>query len=265
MNKEKNKMSNQLNLLKKQVREIQETSETYSIKKVVVGILYTGVELQDGTMGVSYTLTDRSTDIDGYHSLLQTGFLSDKSLNELIDNLSSKYAILRSIGLAAINAYSQSLIDFSKAQKQDIRKFITTSSNTLVGMVGNIQPISSYLNKKGVKMRILDKYASFSSNKNISKIDTINDLKNVDYLIVTGSALIFENFDQIIKVLPTISEKAILAGPSAQILPKLAYDLGFSIIGSSRIIDSKKVFKVLQEGGGYRFFKKFTEKYCFNK
>ena len=76
---------------------------------------------------------------------------------------------------------------------------------------------------------------------------------------------IFNNFDAIIDLLPHVTGKKILVGPSAQILPHLAFELGFSDVGSSRITDSEMTTKIIQEGGGYRHFKAFTKKYLFEK
>ena len=65
-------MSSQLTQLSQQALESIKPSSDLTIKKVVIGILYTAVELQNGITGVSFTLTDRSTDIEGYHRTLST-------------------------------------------------------------------------------------------------------------------------------------------------------------------------------------------------
>ena len=72
-------MSSQLALLAERALELFKPSSNLNIKKIVVGILYIGIELEDQISGVSFTLTDRSTDHEGYHRLLHEGFLSDKT------------------------------------------------------------------------------------------------------------------------------------------------------------------------------------------
>ena len=244
---------------------MKKPSERVVIKKIVIGLLYTCIQLEDGTAGVSYTLTDRYTDRNAYHQLLQNGFLSEKTLIQLIDYCSSKYAIMRTIGVAALNTYCQDHIDFSNATDRDVSELIDLQSDLTIGMVGNIHPITRYLSKKEVSLRILDKYAPASPTKHVTPVSKVSDLKSVDQLLVSGSALVFDTFDEIIGLLPHITGKKIFVGPSAQILPELAFKLGFSAIGSSKIIDSYKTIHILQEGGGYRFFKKFTGKYSFVK
>jgi uncharacterized protein (DUF4213/DUF364 family) len=233
------------------------------IKKVAIGILYTAIELQNGTTGVSFTLTDRTTDFEGYHRLIQNGLLSEKPLLELIEYCSSSHAIFRTIGVAALNTYCQAHIDFSTALPKDVLEILSPTPDMMIGMVGNIHPISRYFDKKGIRMRILDKFIPVPNTNNISQVNEIKDLKMVDNLLISGSALVFDNLDDIINILPHIPGKKILVGPSAQIFPQLAFELGFSSVCSSRIIDSNMTTKIIQEGGGYKYFRPFTEKYTF--
>ena len=92
-------MSSQLAQLAERALGLIKPTRDLNIKKVVIGVLYTGVELEDGTTGVSFTLMNRSTDHEICHHLLQKGFLSEKTLYELIGYCTSSHAILRSINL----------------------------------------------------------------------------------------------------------------------------------------------------------------------
>ncbi|MCK4849140.1 MAG: hypothetical protein KAT16_08955, partial [Candidatus Heimdallarchaeota archaeon] len=60
-----------------------------------------------------------------------------------------------------------------------------------------------------------------------------------------------------------IQGEKILIGPSAQILPEVAFSTGFTFIGSSKIRDSRLTLSSIMEGGGYRAFKPHTDKYSF--
>ncbi len=256
-------MSSQLAQLAERALGLIKPSKELIIEKVVIGVLYTGIELEDGTTGVSFTLMNRSTDHEICNRLLQKGFLSEKTLFELIGYCTSSHAILRTIGVAALNTYCQDHMDFSNASCQNIIEILKPAPDMMVGMVGNIHPISRYLAKKDISMRILDKFMPPTNIDSITQVKEVSDLEVVDTILVSGSALIFENFDEIIHLIPQISGRKILLGPSAQILPKLAFDLGFSAVGSSRITNSNLTMRIIQEGGGYKFFKTFTEQYVF--
>ncbi len=258
-------MSLKLEQLSQRTLELIHPSEKLIIQKVVIGLLYTGIQLVNGTVGVSYTLTDRHADINAYHQLLQKGFLSEKTLPELIKYCSSEYAILRTIGVAALNTYSQAHIDYTTASNQDVSELLDLAPDCIVGMVGNIHPLTRHLSEKNVSMRILDKFTPTPATRNITPASKVSDLGNVDHIVISGSALVFNTFDDIIGLLSQISGNKILVGPSAQILPEMAFQMGFSAIGSSRIINVEETLRILQEGGGYRFFKKYTKKYSFIK
>ena len=258
-------MSSRLAEIAQRTIELSQPVTNIPIKNVVIGLLYSGVQLKNGIVGVSYTLTDRRGDLNAYHELLQRGFLSEKSLEELIDFCSSEYAILRTIGVAALNSLSQAHIDYTTATDQDVGELLDLTSDSLVGMVGNIHPITRYLSKKNVSLRILDEYNPVSRVNNITPAFNISDLGEVDHILISGSALVFDSFDEIIKLLSQVSGYKVLVGPSAQVLPEVAFQLGFSLVGSSRIINAQNTLRVLQQGGGYRFFKKYTEKYSFLK
>jgi uncharacterized protein (DUF4213/DUF364 family) len=202
-------------------------------------------------------------DHEAHHQLLQAGFLSDKSLRELIGFCSSRYGILRTVGVTALNTYCQAHIDFSSAINQDVREILQASTGDVVGMIGNVKPLSSYLSEKGISMRILDAFATPKSSQYITPVNNVSELESVDHLLISGSALVFDNLDEIMDLKPQINGKTILVGPSAQIMPKIAFELGFTAIGSSRIINPDLTFKVIQQGGGYRFYRKYAEKYVF--
>lgn len=238
-------------------------SEDLIIGRVVLGVRYSGIKLRNGITGVSFTYTNPKVDHEAHHQLLQDGFLSDKTLVELIDYCSSKYGILRTIGVTALNTYSQAHIDYSSATNQDIGPILKAKKGDLVGMVGNVKPLSRYLSKKSISMRILDEFAPPRPSHHITSINSVSELEGVDHLLVSGSALVFDNFDDIIGLLPQIKGKKILVGPSAQIIPEYAFELGFSAVGSSQIINPDQTLKVIQEGGGYFFYRNYSRKYAF--
>ncbi|MFX0085739.1 MAG: Rossmann-like domain-containing protein [Candidatus Hodarchaeota archaeon] len=259
-------MPTQLMKLSKQVLKMLKAIgqvENLIIKQMVIGVRYSCIQLKNGTTGVSFTYTNPSLDNIGFYQILKDGLLSDKPLYELIEFCSSKYGILRTVGVTALNTFCQANIDFSSAINQDVREILQVSEGDIIGMIGNIKPLSNYLSKKGIQMKILDAFAPTLSSQYIIPVRNISELESVDHLLVSGSALVFDNFDEIIDLKSKIGGKTILVGPSAQILPEIAFELGFSAIGSSRIINPDLTFKVIQQGGGYAIYRQYVKKYTF--
>jgi len=242
---------------------IGKSIDNYQVKTVVVGIRYTGLLLSTGSVGVAYTLFDKRTEKESHLEYLSTKYLYEKSLDELIEFCNSKLAVFRSIGAAALCAYSQANLPPTNMDYKDVSELFHSDLSTTVGMIGNIHPISKFLVKRGFKLKILDKSFSPEQTSQIIPVNTVKELTDVQHLIVSGSALVFDNFSQIIDILPLIRGEKVLIGPSAQIIPKIAFNMGFTFIGSSKIRNSRLTLSTIMEGGGYRAFKPHTEKYSF--
>jgi uncharacterized protein (DUF4213/DUF364 family) len=237
--------------------------DDYQVKKVVVGIRYTGLLLSNGSTGVAYTLLDKRTEKESHNEYLSTKYLYEKSLSELIEFCNSKLGVFRSIGVAALNAYSQANLPLTSGDYKDVTELFHSNLSATVGMIGNIHPISKFLVKRGFKLKILDDSFSPKQTSQIIPVYSVEELTDVQHLIVSGSALVFNTFSQIIDLLPLIQGEKVLIGPSAQILPEIAFNTGFTFIGSSKIRDSRLTLSSIMEGGGYRAFKLHTDKYSF--
>ncbi len=237
--------------------------DNLQVKTVVVGIRYTGLLLTNGSMGVAYTLLDKKTEKESHLEYLNTKYLYEKSLRELVEFCASKLGVFRSIGVAALNAYSQANISLTRGNNIDVKDLFYSDPSETVGMIGNIHPISNFLIKKGFTLKILDDSFSPKKSSQIIPVKAVEELSDMHHLIVSGSALVFDTFSNIIDLLPNIKGQKILIGPSAQILPEVAFNTGFTFIGSSKVRDSRLTLSSIMEGGGYRAFKLHTEKYSF--
>jgi uncharacterized protein (DUF4213/DUF364 family) len=235
----------------------------FNVESVVVGIRYTGVQLSNGSLGVAYTLLDNSNKKLAHNQYLKEQFLSKKDLNALIDNCTSSISIFRSIGVAALNAYSQTNFPFIQNMEKSILDILTENPSIKIGMIGNIYPMMKSIMKKGISLKILDKYDPPQKSQLITPVTRIKDLTDITHLVVSGSAIVFPTFGQILDHLKTIPGEKVFLGPTAQILPQVAFKYGFTIIGSSKINEAKETIHTIMEGGGYRAFKQYTEKYSY--
>ena len=175
--------------------------DDYQVKTVVVGIRYTGLLLSNGSMGVAYSLLDKKTERESYFEYLNAKFLYEKSLQELVEFCKSKLSVFRSIGVAALNAYSQANLPSTKGNNIDVMELFPSDPSVTVGMIGNIHPISNFLVKKGFSLKILDNSFSPRQTSQIISVKTVEELSDTQHLIVSGSALVFDTFSIIIEIL----------------------------------------------------------------
>jgi uncharacterized protein (DUF4213/DUF364 family) len=239
--------------------------DNISIKKIVVGLGYTGLLLSDSSFGLSYTLIrskDEKNQLDDY--LLQNP-IKKLNIRDILDLYNSKRPFFRCIGLAVLNAYSQVILPLNIAYSGSILDIIQELKPSTIGMVGNITSITDFLVNQNFQVRILDQFNLIPPTQQITPLTSVDELAHLDHAVISGSALIFDNLPQILEILTTIPGEKILVGPSAQLHPQIVFELGFTAVGGSQVLDISSTLQAISEGGNYRSFKQFTKKYCFHE
>jgi hypothetical protein len=131
------------------VDEVQKRSafleDLPGIRMVAISLGYTFVELSNGTMGVCFTPRSDSESCAHYP---RAGTLAKKHILDLTELMLSPQPLEKSVGIAAVNAVSQMIMD----QEPDHYPFSETDFLNLlpfgdqrlkVGMVGNIGRLAS--------------------------------------------------------------------------------------------------------------------------
>ena len=230
---------------------------------IVIGLFYSAMKTRKNVMGLSYTLFDMLSSKKKFQTSLEGNLLINKSLKELTQYVEGNLGIFRTIGLTAINTLAQSTLDLSNSANKNILDICDIQKQDKVAMIGNIKPISKNLKNRTNQIYILDDHDSYTNSKGTNLIMRIEDLPDVQHMFVSGSALVFDNLDEIIFRLKKVEGEKVLIGPSAQINPSVAFDLGFTIVASSTAISPSSILNAIKQGGTYHYFKKFMQKYVF--
>ena len=189
------------------VVEVQKRSESLEdlpgIRMVAISLGYTFVELDNGTMGVCST--PRSDCKSCAHNP-RAGTLAKKHILGLTELMLSPHPLEKCVGIAAVNALSQMIMD----HEPNKYRFSETDFLTLLpfgdlrlkaGMVGNIGPFVPFLLKNASSLTIVDNnpalFPGYQQNSYIISRN-IADLADVDVLIITGSSAVVGDFDQVI-------------------------------------------------------------------
>jgi uncharacterized protein (DUF4213/DUF364 family) len=77
--------------------------------------------------------------------------------------------------------------------------------------------------------------------------------------IITGTSLINGTIDRLLRLAAGCREVAIL-GPSTPLLAEAFRGLQVHCLSGVRVEDPEEVFRIIGEGGGFRFFKDHTTK-----
>ena len=246
------------------------------VSKVVIGLGYTGVELEaiayDPFLGVASTLPNiiqstNCTKIDF------AGKLTNKSFKELMSWSFQPPSLEKIIGIATLNAASQHILAVKTPYKEiegDLVDFLKIKQDTKILFIGFMKPMIRKVLNKTKFINIIDNNPLIkNSYQNITILNDIDDLEesdlSVDILFCTGTSLINNTLERILSVFRKKAKNIVLIGPTISFLPDILFDKGVDIVGGMTFTDTESTVKVLQEGGGTRYFKNFGRKYNFIK
>ena len=246
------------------------------VSKVVIGLGYTGVELEalayDPFLGLAATLpaiiqSTNCTKIDF------AGNLTNKSFKELMSWSYQPPSLERIIGIATLNAASQHILAVKSPYKEiegDLVDFLKIKKDTKILFIGFMKPMIKKILNRTKFINIIDNNPLIKGfYQNIPILNDINDLKESDLsgdiLFCTGTSLINNTLERILSVFRKKAKCIVLIGPTISFLPDVLFDKGVDIVGGMTFSDSESTVKVLQEGGGTKYFKNFGRKYNFIK
>ena len=237
---------------------------------------YTGVELisyvYDPFLGLTSTLPNiiqstNCTKIDF------AGKLTNKSFKELMSWSFQPPSLEKIIGIATLNAASQHILAVKTPYKEiegDLVDFLKIKQDTKILFIGFMKPMIRKVLNKTKFINIIDNNPLIkNSYQNITILNDIDDLEesdlSVDILFCTGTSLINNTLERILSEFRKKAKCIILIGPTISFLPDILFDKGVDVVGGMTITNSGSTIKVLQEGGGTKYFKKYGRKYNFIK
>jgi uncharacterized protein len=254
------------------VAEVQKRSASLEdlpgIRMVAISLGYTFVELSNGTMGVCST--PRSYNGSCAH-FPKAGTLAKEHILELTELMLSQHPLEKCVGIAAVNAVSQVIMDQEpdhyRLSETDFLSLLPFGEQRLrVGMVGNIGPFVPFLLTYASSLTIVDNnpalFPGFQDNGYIISRN-VEDLVDVDVLIVTGSSAVVDGFDQVIESAKSARFIGVV-GPSAGWLPDPAFRRGVHAVAATKIIDISGARRAILEGGGTPHFIHCGSKYTLS-
>ena len=241
-------------------------NEVPGVRMVAISLGYTFVELDNGIMGVCFTPRSDSGSCAHYPG---AGTLSEKQVQELCPLMRSYHTLERSVGVAAVNALSHTIMTqhpeqfrFSTVDFLEMLPFSAHESNK-VGMVGHIGPFMPFLKKKADSLVVVDdnpglEIGIMGAGHTVSR--DVRDLKDADIVIITGSSAAVGGFDPALDAAESARFIGVV-GPSAGWLPQPAFRRGVHAVAATKITDLAGARRTILEGGGTPQFIKFGRKY----
>jgi len=236
------------------------------VRMVAISLGYTFVELDNGIMGVCFTPRTGSGACAHYAG---AGALSEKPVLELCLLMGAVHPLERSVGVAAVNALSHTIMAqhpdqyrFSETDFLELLPFHPDESNK-VGMVGHIGPFMPFLKKRAGSLVVVDdnpdlKTGIMETGPVITR--DVQALKDADIVIITGSSAAVGGFDAALEAAESARFIGVV-GPSAGWLPQPAFRRGVHAVAATKITDLSGARRTILEGGGTPQFIEYGCKY----
>jgi len=226
------------------------------VERVQIGLIYCAVQLESGSTGVAFTFpAERSAQPCGA-GLSGQGNLAGRKADQLIEHLGSGELVSSALGMAAANALIADSFAGQRALEGDILDHLDIRKGDRICMVGCFLPVLEKLGNLEVKVTTVDQVAKAAAEP-AERSEQLLPASQV--AIITGTSIINNTVDDLLRLAAGCREVAIL-GPSTPLLAEAFRDLPVHCLSGIRVDDPDAVFRIIGEGGGFRFFKDYTTK-----
>ena len=210
------------------------------VNNVAIGLGYTAVELTamgyDPFLGLANTLPSIIESEDCTKNDF-AGNLTEKPFYELINWSFEPPSIKKIVGIATLNAASQHLLEIINPYtkiKSNLIDHLRITETTDVLFIGNIAPMIKKIRKNTQNIIVVDDNPYYEKTGAKDPIKgSIDDLAErelcADVLICTGTALLNDSLEIILKKFKQKTKLIVLLGPTASFIPDILFDYGVDI------------------------------------
>jgi uncharacterized protein (DUF4213/DUF364 family) len=215
---------------------------------------FCAVELDDGSLGLSYVLLDAST-----KRLVANG--GDPSLGlERADALAlarwftDAPGARRALGFAAVNALTRCLFDragFLPGPSGDSIGMLSPQATDHIGMIGLFPPLVKGIVNAGARLTVVELRADLAGERDGYRV-TIdrNELAACNKVIATSTMLLNDSLDTMLSASSQARSFALI-GPGAGCLPDPLFARGVTLVGGTWITDRDAFRAALATGASW--------------
>jgi uncharacterized protein len=251
-----------------------EELDRLAVERVVVGLFFTGVKLDNGVAGACATplktIPEAVCCPSSAMAMPFPGKLRGRSASELAREALSSHGIRRAIGIATVNALAECC--WRRRPYPDVRlqvgvdAFDATAIRRAdkVVVVGAFVPFLKELKRRRLSFLVLEQDPAtlkaeelpfFRPSEQAAEI-----VPQADVVLITGSTLVNATLEDLLALARPEARVAII-GPTVSMLPDAFLARGADVLGCVRITKPDAFLDLLAEGGsGYHFFGRSAEK-----
>jgi uncharacterized protein (DUF4213/DUF364 family) len=253
--------------------------ENIWVDDLAVGVFFTGVKLSNGHAGVAFTPVGEIPEAvccpTTAARMPQAGSLDRIPVSTLADFALDKNVLKTAIGVAALNALTQTVLasgnktGYRIIEGEDGFDLLEIQPRETVCLVGAFGPYIRRLKTMGNPFFILEKSPQTLRPEEIQFFRPPSEMEatlgQADVAILTGTAIVNHSIDSLLNAIPK-GKRAALIGPTSSLLPDAFFKRNVQIMAGLRIGDPDLMIKILKQGGsGYHLLQQCAEKIAFVK
>jgi uncharacterized protein (DUF4213/DUF364 family) len=238
------------------------------IERVVVGLFFTGVKLNNGVAGASATpiktIPEAVCCPSSAMAMPFPGKMRGRRAADVAAQVFSEHGIRRAVGIAALNALADCCWQRRRHPAVELWQGVDAFDATeirpgdKVVIVGAFVPFLKELKRRGQAFLVLeqdpdtlkaDELPFFRPAEQAMQI-----LPHADVVLITGSTLVNNTLEQLLALIRP-EARVTVVGPTVGMLPDAFLARGADVLGCVRITEADAFLDLLAEGGsGYHFF-----------
>src|SRR3989339_1224219 len=269
---------NERKSITKELIEIIKESQVINRLKITpkdlrIGVFYTGIVLNTGHAGMSYTPVQEIPEAvccpRSHAKMPQAGNLLNFPVADLMEYALDDNVLKAAVGIATINALSAILLEddhcpYKPSAYGNALDLIQITGEDTVVMVGAFPPFIKRIQEITKKLFVIEKNPRVVGKGDAVQIEPEARLQELipkaDILIITGVTLVNNTLEPILG-LARNARDILVVGPTASVYPAPLFKRGVTVLGGVRVTEASKMIHLIGEAGsGYDFFEQCAEK-----
>jgi len=210
---------------------------------------FCAVELEDGSLGLSYVLLDDT--LAQLHKGSDGFGLPGADALQVARRFASDKGIGKTIGFAAANAISRCLFDragFRPGDSSDSIGQMNPQPGEQIGMIGLFKPLLGRVLESGARLTVVELKAELVGERDGYRVTLdAEELAACSKVISTSTLLLNDTLDSMLTYCRGACWFA-MVGPSAGCLPDALFARGVTLIGGSWVNDREGFIAALKSG-----------------
>lgn len=245
-----------------------------TIERVVVGLFFTGVKLNNGVVGTCATpiktIPEAVCCPTSAMAMPFPGKMRGRPAADLAHEALAGQSIRRAVGIAAINALAECCWQHRQHPEIELRLGVDAFDATeihpgdQVVVVGAFVPFLKELKRRGQSFLVLEKDPLTLKSDELPFFRPAERAGEIvpqaDVLLITGSTLVNATLEDLL-AMARPEARVTVVGPTVGMLPDAFLARGADVLGCVRITEPDAFLDLLAEvGSGYHFFGRSAEK-----